>query len=82
MVIPGFIVGAVFGAAQYFLARKVFIAKAKAVWSALYITQLLILSLGLLILVFFVWNEALLAVGVGIVAASMALAVIFNLLKR
>jgi hypothetical protein len=79
MSILGFLAGAAFGATQYFLARKVFIAKAKAGWSALYVGQLLILSFGVLILVFFLWKEALLGVAVGIVAASMLLAVIFSL---
>lgn len=79
MAILGFLAGAAFGAAQYFLARMVFIVKAKAGLSALYITQLLILSFGLLILVFFLWREALVATAVGIVSASIVLAVAYGL---
>ena len=79
MEILGFLAGAAFGIAEYALARKIFLRRAGAGWSALYILQLLILSLGLLVLVFFLWREALLAVAVGIVAASMVTAVIFSL---
>jgi hypothetical protein len=79
MEITGFLAGAAFGAVQYMLARKVFISNAKTGFRALYITQLLILSFGLLILVFFLWEKALLATAIGLVATSITLAVIFNL---
>lgn len=79
MEIIGFLAGGAFGAVQYLLARKVFIVKSKTGLGALYITQLLILSFGLLVLVFFFWNPALLAVSIGLVATMMALAVIFSL---
>jgi hypothetical protein len=79
MSILGFLSGAVFGAAEYFLARKVFIENAKPGWAALYVSQLLILSLGILVLVFFLWREALLAVAIGLVAASVLPALIFSL---
>jgi hypothetical protein len=79
MEIIGFLVGATFGAVQYMLARKVFIVNFKAGMSALYILQLLILSFGLLALVFFFWKAALLATAIGIVSVSIILAVIFNL---
>jgi hypothetical protein len=79
MEIIGFLAGAVFGAVQYMLARKVFIVNSKTGLSALYITQLLILSFGLLVLVFFLWEAALLPTAIGMVSSSIILAVIFNL---
>jgi hypothetical protein len=79
MEIIGFLAGAAFGIGQYALARKMILGRIKSNLGALYILQLLILSLGLLVLVFFVWREALLAVAIGIVAASMSTAVIFAL---
>jgi hypothetical protein len=61
------------------LARVIFLGRGKPGLSALYIGQLLILSLGLLVLVFFAWREALLYVAIGMVAASIVAAVIFSL---
>lgn len=79
MEILGFLAGAAFGAVEYFLARKVLLEKAKPGWAAIYVSQLLILSLGILVLVFFLWRELLLAVATGIVAASVIPALIFSL---
>lgn len=79
MAILGLIAGAAFGIGEYALAKFIFIGRGKPGLSALYIAQLLILSLGLLVLVFFVWREALLYVAIGMVAASITTAVIFSL---
>lgn len=79
MEIIGFLAGAAFGVGQYALARFVFLGRSKVGLSAIYIIQLLILSLGLLVLVFFLWREALIAVAIGMVATSMVTAVIFSL---
>jgi hypothetical protein len=74
-----FAAGALFGAAQHLLARKMFNIGSKPGRSAIYIGQLLILSMGLLLAMYFISQTALLAAAAGLVIASIVLAVVFNL---
>jgi hypothetical protein len=79
VVVAGFAAGALFGVAQHLLAKKAFFGRARTGFVALYIMQLLILSFGLLLLVFLLWKEALLPTTIGMIATSIILAVITNL---
>lgn len=79
MEIACFASGAFMGAAQILLARKMVNIKDKPGLSALYIFLLLILSLGLLVAVFFVYRNGLLYTAVGLVITLFLLAFINNL---
>jgi hypothetical protein len=81
MEVAYFAAGAFFSVAQHLLARKMLDIASKPGRSALYIGQLLILSLGLLVLMYFISESALVAAAIGLVAASITLAVV-NSLKR
>lgn len=81
MDIVFFAAGAVYGALQYYAASRVFKGVFKPGWIAIYIIQLLILSLGVLVLVFIMRKESLPATAVGIVASSVG-AALMNSLKR
>ena len=79
MEIIFFAAGALFAAAQHLLARRMFNIVSKPGRTVLYIGQLLLLSLGLLALMFMISQAALLAAATGLVITSIVLAVVFNL---
>jgi hypothetical protein len=77
MKLTFFLVGALFSAVQYFLAKKVFF-KDKAQLGAIYILQRLILSLLLLVAVMMVSPDSLIYTAIGLIAAAVLLPVVFN----
>lgn len=81
MAIVWFITGALFGTTQFLLAKRMFDIMAAPKRSALYVGQLLILSVGLLVAMFLISETALLYSAIGLVATLIVLAVI-NSLKR
>lgn len=76
-----FAAGALFSIAQFLWGKRIFSFSTKTVRSALYIAQLLILSLALMVAMYLISETALLATAVGLVATFITLAVI-NSLKR
>ena len=81
MVVAFFAAGMLFSVAQFLIAKKVFSFWTKPGRSALYIAQLLILSLALLVVMFLISETALLAAAAGLVITQITLAVA-NSLKR
>lgn len=79
MEIACFASGVFLGAAQILLARKMLNIKDKPGLNALYIFQLLILSLGLLVAVFFIYIDGLLYAAAGLVITLFVLAFILYL---
>lgn len=76
-----FVASVVFGFAEFFLAKKVFVIGNTPSRAALYIAQLLILSSALLVVVFLISKTALLLSAAGLVITLITLAVV-NSLKR
>lgn len=81
MEIACFAAGALFAIAQFLLAKRAFSDSTKSARSAIYIAQVLILSMVLLVVMFLISETALLATAIGLVATSIILAVV-NSLKR
>ena len=81
MEIACFAAGAMFAIAQFLLAKRVFSNSTISVRSAIYIAQVLILSLVLLFIMYLISETALLASAIGLVATSITMAVA-NSLKR
>ena len=79
MEIACFASGAFMGTAQILLGRKLINIKDKPGLSALYIFLLLILSLALLVVVYFVYKNGLLYTAAGLIITLFVLAIINNL---
>jgi hypothetical protein len=79
MEVVFFAAGALFAAAQHLLARRMFNIVSKPGRTVLYIGQLLLLSLGLLVIMFLISQAALLAAAAGLVVTSIVLAAVFAL---
>lgn len=80
-LIACFVAGAGFSIIEFFLAKKVFSFENKPGYAALYIAQLLILSLALLAVMLLVSEAALLISAAGMIITQLTLAV-GNSLKR
>ncbi len=76
-----FVASVMFGVAEFLLGKKVLLVGSRQGSAALYIAQLLILSLALLAVIFLISEAALPLSAVGLVITMITLAVV-NSLKR